>query len=335
MTPNNQLIEVRNLTRVFKSSGNRHSQNTAVDDASFSLRQDQSITLTIAGESGSGKSTLCMMMLGFLKPTSGNVLYKGNDIYEIKGVNFSNYRREVQAVFQDPFQAFNPFYKIDHVFTVPMHRFNIARNKLDARRLIEEALEKVLLDPSNILGKYPHQLSGGQLQRIMLARAFLLKPKILVADEAVSMIDASLRAIILDLMVDLKTEYGVSQLYITHDLSTALQISEKILILYRGSIVERGSTKDVIQNPQHPYTKLLISSIPLPDPDKKWKNEAGVDFKESSDISDKSGCKFYNRCPFAMDVCISSHPPTYQVGIDQGAACFLYDDNEIISDISI
>ena len=327
------LIEVHNLTKEFETNGSKRDRKIAVDQVSFSIGQEETITLTIAGESGSGKTTLSMMMLGFLKPTSGKILYKGSNIHEKKGDEFSIYRREVQAVFQDPFQSFNPFYKIDHVFTIPIRQFRLAKSQLEAREMIENALEKVLLDPVHILGKHPHQLSGGQLQRIMLARAFLLKPRILIADEAVSMIDASLRAIILDLMVNLKKEHSVSQVYITHDLSTALQISEKILILYSGSVVERGSISDVIQQPKHPYTQMLISSIPLPDPDRKWEKEGVVEIKDEDKALDQRGCKFYNRCPHAMDICIESYPPTYQVGVNQGAACFLYEDREVMNDI--
>jgi ABC-type oligopeptide transport system ATPase subunit len=166
--------------------------------------------------------------------------------------------------------VYNPFYRVDHVFDMLVGRFRLARSRAEARELVEDALKVVGLDPGRILGRYPHQLSGGQRQRIMVARAFLLKPRLIVADEPVSMVDASLRATILEAMLRLRDDFGISFLYITHDLSTAYQVSDDIVILYRGRAVECGATRAVIDAPTHPYTKLLISSIPVPDPDVRW-----------------------------------------------------------------
>jgi len=180
------------------------------------------------------------------------------------------FRREVQAIMQDPYEVYNPFYTVDHVFNMVMRGFGLATGRAEARRLIEEALEFVGLRPAETLGRYPHQLSGGQRQRIMVARAFLIKPRLVVADEPVSMVDASIRTMILDIMLRLKRDLGISFLYITHDLSTAYQVSDDILILYRGRVVEQGNAQQVIEHPQHAYTQLLINSIPVPDPDVRW-----------------------------------------------------------------
>jgi len=323
------LLEVRNLTKIFHGGVLARDGVVAVDNISFTLGGDTPTTLAIAGESGSGKTTLAQLILGFQKPTAGQIIFNDAEIQRMNVKNILHYRRQVQAIFQDPYQAFNPFYRIDHVFNVVIKRFNLARNKDDGRRITHEALNVVSLNPEEILGKYPHQLSGGQLQRIMIARAFLLKPQLIIADEPVSMIDASLRAIILKVMMDLKYEFGISQLYITHDLSTALQISDEIMILYQGSVVEYGNAQTVIQNPKHPYTQLLINSIPLPDPERKWESTLDTDVVYKSAPMDQMGCKFYERCPHRMDVCLDSHPPLYLINENQHAACYLYEDTEI------
>ena len=236
----------------------------------MTLGQERAAITTIAGESGSGKTTLSNAILGFTSLTSGQVMYRGKDIEKLDRGDWLEYRREVQAIFQDPFGVYNPFYRIRHIFDVAIKRFGLATSKAQARELIEDALRVVGMRGDEVLQKHPHQLSGGQRQRLMMARAYLLKPRLIVADEPVSMVDASLRAMILDIMLRLRDEQGISFLYITHDLSTAYQVGDEICILYQGSVVERGDTQQVIDNPQHEYSKLLISSIPIPDPDVRW-----------------------------------------------------------------
>jgi peptide/nickel transport system ATP-binding protein len=226
--------------------------------------------IAIAGESGSGKTTLANAVLGFVTLTSGHILFSGREIAGLKGRDYLEYRRQVQAVFQDPFGVYNPFYRVRHVFDMACKRFKVAHSKSEADAMVEQVLQTVGMRGSEVLDKYPHQLSGGQRQRIMIARAYLLKPSLIVADEPVSMVDASLRATILDIMVQLRDEQGISFLYITHDLSTAYQVGDEICILYRGAVVEQGNAQQVIGNPQHAYSKLLISSIPVPDPTVKW-----------------------------------------------------------------
>jgi peptide/nickel transport system ATP-binding protein len=236
----------------------------------------------------------------------------------------------VQAIFQDPFGTFNPFYKVDAVFNTAIQKFKLARNKEDAQRQTHEALEVVGLRSNEILGKYPHQLSGGQRQRIMVARALVLKPKLIVADEPVSMIDASLQVRILDIFRNLKDSFGISFLYITHDLSTAYQISDDIYVLYSGSVMEYGDIDNVIQNPQHPYTQLLVRSIPVPDPTVRWEGRTTSSAAEmSGNIALNSGCKFYSRCPHAMQECTVTPPPAYPVGEQQFAACYLHKKAEV------
>jgi ABC-type oligopeptide transport system ATPase subunit len=260
------LLDIERVTKIFSG---RMGVTRAVHDLSMVLGEKPKL-VSVAGESGSGKSTLALMVLGFLKPTSGAIRYKGLDIHASGAVGAETFRREVQAVFQNPFEAFNPFYKIDHAFNLVIQKFRLARTKGERLDLVHGVLRTVQLEPGKILGRYPHEMSGGQLQRVSIARALLAKPKLLVADEPVSMIDASLRLRVLRHLVTLKEKYGVSIIYITHDLSTALQISDEVLIMHRGEVVERGDAVSVIQTPQHPYTKLLVESIPVADPSVKW-----------------------------------------------------------------
>jgi peptide/nickel transport system ATP-binding protein len=267
------------------------------------------------------------------QPSSGSICYRGQDLALMNRHDRREFRHQVQAIFQDPFEVYNPFYKVDQVLTTPVRKFKLAASKAEAQRLIEESLELAGLRPEETLGRYPHQLSGGQRQRIMVARALLLNPKVILADEPVSMVDASLRATILESLMKLKQELGISLVYITHDLTTAYQISENIYILYRGSVAEMGSVEQVIKDPQHPYTRLLISSIPLPDPDHPWGGEDDLERKAAAQgIPEQTqGCKFANRCPFVMAECNTNHPPLYRTHDDRAVACYLYKDNDEIS----
>jgi peptide/nickel transport system ATP-binding protein len=267
------LLEVRAAGKTFLRHG---EQVAAVKSMSFSLPLKQPRLVTLAGESGCGKSTLAMMILGFLPPSSGQILFHGEDIYQTRGAALHRFRREVQAIFQNPFEVFNPFYRIDHAFDLVVRQLGLPRRAPETSRMVRDALSRVQLDPDSVLGRYPHQLSGGQLQRISIARVVLLRPEILVADEPVSMIDASLRLVVLRQLVDLKERLGISILYITHDLSTALQISDEVFIAHQGSIVERGSARAVIEQPQHEYTRLLVASIPVPDPRERWMDAIGA-----------------------------------------------------------
>ena len=325
MTMNNRLLEVKNLTKVFGGGLGRRNETVALDDFSLTLYGDKPMITAIAGESGSGKTTLARLILDFIKPTSGEILWQGSDLHKMSKQELMAYRRQCQAVFQDPYAAFNPFYRVDHVFHMAITEFKLARSRAEAEEIVDDALKVVGLRPQEILGKYPHQLSGGQRQRIIVARAFLPKPRLIVADEPVSMIDASLRAMILDIMLKLKEEFGISFLYITHDLSTAYQISDRIFILYEGSVSETGDATGVISNPQHPYTQLLIGSVPTPDPALKWEEDIEVSAEDELGRGAKAGCKFYGRCPHAMEECNLSRPQLYSVGEDgHYASCYLY-----------
>ncbi len=322
------LLEFKNVTKTYSSGLLSRVSTIALNNMSLKLDAEQPTITTVAGESGSGKTTLAMLLLGFTTPTSGQILYKGKDIHTLRGEERMLFRREVQAVFQDPFAVFNPFYTVDHLLTVPIARFKLAKSKSEAMNKMVEALTAVGLRPGDVLGRFPHQLSGGQRQRINIARALLLRPKLLVADEPVSMVDASLRANILETLRGLQKDYGVSIIYITHDLTTAYHIANSIVVLYRGEVMEAGDVDKVIKNPQHPYTKLLIDSIPWPDINRRW-GETEIKVRES-DLSEKSaGCKFSSRCPFVMDKCKQS-PPLFRLSEHQAASCYLYEQNPTI-----
>jgi peptide/nickel transport system ATP-binding protein len=322
------LLQVVHATKVYgggllQSGG----QIVALRDFDLTIAQRPATITTIAGESGSGKTTLASAILGFITLTSGKILYRGQDVAKLDRKEQIAYRREVQAVFQDPYEVYNPFYRVRHVFDLVLRRFKLAHNSAEARQLTEDALKVVGLRGQEVLDKYPHQLSGGQRQRMMVARALLMKPRLIVADEPVSMVDASLRAMILDIMLRMRDDFGISFLYITHDLSTAYQISDNTYILYQGSIAERGTTPDVIEHPRHPYVQLLLGSIPVPDPRQRWSTDVKIPSEEDQLQDSLEGCPFYSRCPFHMDRCRDMRPPLYQLEVpSHEAACYLCDE---------
>ncbi|MEO8609816.1 MAG: ABC transporter ATP-binding protein [Chloroflexota bacterium] len=325
------VVEIRNATKLYKQRrvGGVNKEVVALQNFNLSIPKQPASIITIAGESGSGKTTLAQLVLGFTHLTSGQIIFDGQDISTSNSKQMKEYRRHVQAVFQDPFGVYNPFYRVEHVFNMVINNFQLSNSQSTSRELMERALNIVGLRGEDVLRKYPHQLSGGQRQRIMMARAYMVSPKLIVADEPVSMVDASLRASILDVMIRLKEEVGISFLYITHDLSTAYQIGDQIYILYQGAIAEKGNTINVIDSPQHPYVQQLVDSVPVPDPDIKWKGEIVLPPEEEMRTSVHTGCRFYPRCSSRMDRCLEAQPPLYKIDeVDHEAACYLYSDKE-------
>ena len=326
------LLEARDATKIYSQRGGGTGEVIALQDFNLEIRKSPASITAIAGESGSGKTTLANAILGFTRLTSGQVIYDGQDISHANRAQVKDYRRNVQAVFQDPFGVYNPFYRVQHVFNLIIKNFNLSRNQAESRQMIEEALNVVGLHGQDVLRKYPHQLSGGQRQRIMMARAYMIEPRLIVADEPVSMVDASLRASILDVMLRLKEENGISFLYITHDLSTAYQVSDRIHVLYQGSVAEKGPTFSVIDRPHHPYVKLLIDSVPVPDPAVKWEGEIVFPAEEEMRGSANSGCRFYPRCDQRLDQCLQQQPPLYQVDdADHQVACYLCQPDQSVA----
>lgn len=323
------LLVVENLRQVF---GGRNP-TYAVDDVSFQIPAEPTI-VSLVGESGSGKSTIARIILGLLQPTAGRVLYNGTDISTTGRKWNRKFRSEVQTVFQDPYSVYNPVYKAERVLKLVIRKFRLAKNKAEAQELMEVALRAVDLRPEEVLDRHPHQLSGGQRQRLMLARVYLMRPRLIVADEPVSMIDAGMRASFLNILQDFRDEQGISTLFITHDLSTAMYLGGEIIVLYQGRIMERGETRAVMTTPLHPYAQLLISSIPTPDPRRRWKEDlSGAPLAEIgvSEAHSRDRCLFADRCPQVMERCWGARPALAPASADDAdsrrrdVACHLYD----------
>jgi peptide/nickel transport system ATP-binding protein len=318
------LLEARHVSKVFNAGFFTRSQTRALLDFALRVDADPPSITAIVGESGSGKTTLARLLLGVIAPTTGEVLYKGKTLPAMNGEERRAFRRDVQVIFQDPYDAYNPFYKVDHVLAKPIANFRLADSRRAARDLIEEVLAAVGLRPEETLGRYPHQLSGGQRQRIMVARALLPKPRLIIADEPVSMVDASLRATILGSLRKLNRDFDISVLYITHDLTTAYQISQNIIVLYGGSVSEAGDVELVVQQPKHPYTQLLIGSIPSPNPKHRWATR-GTTADTAPSRGANGSCRFAARCPAAMPKCWELHPPLFQADEHRVVACYLHE----------
>jgi oligopeptide/dipeptide ABC transporter ATP-binding protein len=334
------LLEARQVSKIFGGGLFRKHATVALDHFSFSVDSSPPTITAIVGESGSGKTTLARLLLGLVSPSTGEVLYDGTDIRQLARDGRRQFLRDVQMIFQDPYEVYNPFYRVEHVLEAPIAWFKLASSPQARRALIEDSLRAVGLRPEETLGRYPHQLSGGQRQRIMVARAVLIRPRLIIADEPVSMVDASLRATILDSLRELNREYGMSIVYITHDLTTAYQISNNIIVLYRGAVAEAGDVDLVVGQPRHPYTQLLINSVPAPDPEHHW--GAITVAPESDSVNGTTlvdtplvatthtpdhflrGCAFADRCPHVMAMCRDNVPPLYRLDPTRAAACFLY-----------
>ncbi|MHC1770568.1 MAG: ABC transporter ATP-binding protein [Flexilinea sp.] len=319
------LLQTCGVTKVY---GN--NKTIALDNFSMTIKSEPPSITALVGESGSGKSTLAQLLLGLITPSLGDVTYLGKSLQRLNASEKRAFRRDVQIIFQDPFDVYNPFYKIDHLLTVPIEKFRLASSQSERKILMESVLNAVGLDPQEVLGRYPHQLSGGQRQRIAIARVLLIRPHLIIADEPVSMVDASLRASILANLQQLNQKFGISVLYITHDLTTAYQISTNIVVLYRGSVVEAGDVEMVIHSPKHPYTQLLIDSIPEPDPKHRWGSGTIPIQTMTEKESERMGCKFCMRCPHITQVCRTMQPPLFKTKEHQAVACFLYKDAPVI-----
>jgi peptide/nickel transport system ATP-binding protein len=324
------LMEIRNASKVFGGKtllGKKKQGTVALNDFTMTVHEAPPTITAVVGESGSGKTTLVRLLLGLTTPTSGEVLYRGVDIRKLSKESHLSFLRDVQTIMQDPYEVYNPFYKVDHVLNVPIEKFTLANNPAETQILMEETLNAVGLRPEDTLGRHPHQLSGGQRQRIMVARALLIRPRLIIADEPVSMVDASLRATILESLRTLHDDFGISMLYITHDLTTAYQISSNIIVLYRGDVAEVGDVDLVVRKPLHPYTQLLIESIPVIDISQTWKKEKLDDESQSVASVPSQGCRFANRCPHVMDICRQQAPPLFRTDEGRAVSCFLYKEN--------
>jgi len=317
------LLQVEAVTKEFNiRQGLSTTKFRAVDQANFTLEAARPEIFTIAGESGSGKTTLARMVLGMDQPTAGTMYYKGRDVATISAKEKRGwFMKEVQPVFQDPFAAFSPLKRVDRYLYETYYNYKMGK-KSDADKHVDEALHEVGLSLAEIKKRYPHELSGGQAQRVAIARALITHPSLIVADEPVSMLDASLRMSVVNRFKELKNDQGVSIIYVTHDLATAYYSSDRIAVMLRGWIVEMGSVEKVLGDPQHPYTINLKESIPQLDPDKVWDKKTNLAEMESAEYI-RTGCKFAGRCPAVMDICHKKVPP-YVEHQGRTVKCFLY-----------
>jgi peptide/nickel transport system ATP-binding protein len=322
------LIEAVDVSKRF-ARGLGRDGTLALAGLSLAIHAEKPSIIAVVGESGSGKTTLARLLLGLTEPSGGSIRYRGSDLRKLTRGERLAFRRDVQAVFQDPYGVYNPFYRVDHVLTTPVRRFHLAASRAQARELIGETLRVVGLQPEEILGRFPHQLSGGQRQRVMVARALLLQPKLIVADEPVSMVDASLRATILGSLRKLTDERGISILYITHDLATAYQVSDTILVLYRAHVAEAGNVERVVKAPQHPYTQLLISAIPRAHGARDWLAD-DEDRRANPAIVTSAGCCFADRCPLARPDCLDAPPTLYRTEPGRAVACVQFGHHPVL-----
>jgi len=294
----------------------------AVDRISFDVKKREIFGL--AGESGSGKTTTGRLLLRLIEPTSGNIVFQDRDITKIPDPELKPIRRKLQMIFQDPYESLNPRMTVNDIVSEPL-RVQGLGSQSETEDKVLRALEDVeLIPPKEFQFRYPHELSGGQRQRVAVARAFVLNPEFIVADEPVSMLDVSIRAEILNLMLSLREKFGASFVYITHDLALARHLCDRIAIMYLGKIVERGKVEKIVYEPLHPYTKALISAVPVPDPTMK-RSDVVIKGEIPSPINPPSGCRFHTRCPIAEDICRSKEPAFIDYGDNHFAACHLVD----------
>ncbi len=314
------LLEVRSLKKYFPIRGGIFSRVVAnvkaVEDISFEVKKGEVVGLV--GESGSGKTTAGRSILRLIEPTSGEILFNGVDIAKLSKAKMRDYRKEMQIIFQDPFASLNPRMSVGDIIGEAMTIHNLARGK-DKEQRVADLLEKVGMSP-NHMRRYPHEFSGGQRQRIGIARALAVDPQFIVADEPVSALDVSIQAQVVNLLQDLKEELGLTLLFIAHDLGVVEYISDRVVVMYLGRIMEIAPSKDLYANPVHPYTEALLSAVPIPDPTIK-RERVILQGDIPSPINPPSGCVFRTRCPIAVDDCAHVVPPLEEVSPGHFKAC--------------
>lgn len=320
------LLEVRDLVKHFPIKKGVFSRTVgqvkAVDGVSFTIHRKE--TLGLVGESGCGKTTVGRTLLRLIEPTSGSVHFDGVNVFETSGEALRRLRRKMQIIFQDPYGSLNPRMTVGAIVGEgpTIHRIG---TKAERRERVEYLLQKCGLDPVNHIHRYPHEFSGGQRQRIGIARALSLEPEFIVCDEAVSALDVSIQAQVVNLLMELQDEFNLSYLFIAHDLAVVEHISDRVAVMYLGKVVESAASQDLYRDPRHPYTRALLSAVPEPDPRGK-KERTILTGDVPTPINPPSGCRFHTRCPQVMPRCSQGVPPKYDISEGHVSYCFLEED---------
>lgn len=306
------LMEAKNLVKEFPvTSGSKKAVVHAVSDVSLQIYEGE--TLALVGESGCGKSTLGRLLLGLIDLTSGEVLFDGETITGKKGKALRDMRRQMQIIFQDPYASLNPRMNVEKIIAEPLTTHKLCADKEERRRRVLELMEEVGI-PAEFIHRFPHQFSGGQRQRIGIARALALNPRLIVCDEPVSALDVSIQSQVLNLLEDLQDQYGLTYLFISHDLSVVRHISDRVCVMFLGRICEIGDTAEIYQHPIHPYTRFLLDSVPQPDPERRDDGRELLQGEIPSPVNPPSGCRFRTRCPYADEKCAAEVPELREIG---------------------
>lgn len=320
-----KLLEINNLKKYFPVKAGVFKKTVAyvkaVDDISFFIKKGE--TLGLVGESGCGKSTAGATILRLLEATAGEVIFDGRDILSLNKGKLREIRKEMQIIFQDPYASLNPRMTVADIVGEPLDIHNLVKNKQEKYERVSQLMNNVGLTVEQ-MKRYPHEFSGGQRQRIGIARALAVNPKLIIADEPVSALDVSVQAQVINILQDLQQEYGLTYLFIAHDLSVVKHISDRVAVMYLGKIVEMTAKDEIYLNPLHPYTQSLLSAIPIPDPSFK-KERIILEGDVPSPVDPPTGCRFHPRCPKAIDLCSSKEPEFKDYGNGHYVACHLLD----------
>ena len=319
-----KLVEIRGLTKEFAAGSSTWSKRKNVVHAVSGVDLDiyEGETLTLVGESGCGKSTLGRLILNLIEPTSGTVTFDGKVMQELKQKEMRQLRKEMQLIFQDPYASLNPRWSIRDIVAEPLETHKVYKTAAETTERVKELVKKCGIRPE-FINRYPHQFSGGQRQRVGIARALALNPRLIVCDEPVSALDVSIQAQVLNLLADLQTEFKLTYLFISHDLSVVRYLSDRVCVMFLGKICEIGNTKDVYEDPKHPYTRFPLEAVPKPDPTIRKEDKNMLIGEIPSPVNPPSGCRFHTRCPYASKRCSQEEPLMREVAPGRMAACHL------------